>query len=369
MDYEDVTYAKRVRQHSTIEGQDIIVALSEYGKLVFMTIIADLDQNIKRFETVSEDTFDIFIMSKSMSRIYFDPIIGRGSEIEEGIIWHMEFLHTETDTMDRILLVLVIYNDVERLCRLVIYAIDASDPQHVIIDKVSRLPLEKNTPLPLLLIPLKFQPESFMLVTEQQVCLLTADDLACGNVLYPTSIIPRQFGSIESEGCLFKLEINVTGELVWHPIESASPIGQSMCMLGTIDMLGQKNDQVTADIVLCAGESADSLVLAIPHEQSDSIIRHITIQTLINRAPLTDVQVADNYRDHQDALIACSGQDEHGALSIVTSGIETTMLSSSDKAEWKGVSGSWSIMQNSTRPLYLVTSSMLDTRLLSAKGI
>lgn len=52
--YEQTAYSRRVRNHSIIQGQDILVALSEYGKLVFMTIHSDQDLDKKRFETLTE---------------------------------------------------------------------------------------------------------------------------------------------------------------------------------------------------------------------------------------------------------------------------------------------------------------------------
>lgn len=51
-DYKDIAYSKYIRKHSKILGKDMIVAISEYGKLVFMTIIHN--DEIKRFETVTE---------------------------------------------------------------------------------------------------------------------------------------------------------------------------------------------------------------------------------------------------------------------------------------------------------------------------
>jgi hypothetical protein len=36
------------------------------------------------------------------------------------------------------------HSDIERLCRLVIYSIDASDVENVTIEKIGRLPLEKS---------------------------------------------------------------------------------------------------------------------------------------------------------------------------------------------------------------------------------
>lgn len=52
--YEDIPYSKKIRNHSMIQGQDVIVALSEYGKLVFITIHSDSDLDVKRFETLAE---------------------------------------------------------------------------------------------------------------------------------------------------------------------------------------------------------------------------------------------------------------------------------------------------------------------------
>lgn len=106
VEYQEMNYSKKTRHHARIEGSDIIVGLSEYGKLVFMTIINDTFA--KRFETLAEvyldspgleytkkgkklaidpsgraiaiasfqDHFDILILNKTTSRIHFDPIIG-----------------------------------------------------------------------------------------------------------------------------------------------------------------------------------------------------------------------------------------------------------------------------------------------------
>lgn len=62
--YEQTVYSKRIRNHSIIQGQDILVALSEYGKLVFMTIHSDQDLDVKRFETLTEV---IYLDTESMN--------------------------------------------------------------------------------------------------------------------------------------------------------------------------------------------------------------------------------------------------------------------------------------------------------------
>jgi hypothetical protein len=52
--YEEVSYSRKIRNHSVIKGQDVLVALSEYGKLVFMTLYCDESLSVKRFETLTE---------------------------------------------------------------------------------------------------------------------------------------------------------------------------------------------------------------------------------------------------------------------------------------------------------------------------
>lgn len=52
--YSQTAYSRRIRRHSIIQGRDILVALSEYGKLVFMTIHSDQNLGMKRFETLTE---------------------------------------------------------------------------------------------------------------------------------------------------------------------------------------------------------------------------------------------------------------------------------------------------------------------------
>ncbi|KAI7907514.1 uncharacterized protein BX663DRAFT_481843 [Cokeromyces recurvatus] len=52
--FEEVKYTKKTRHHSPIKGEDIIVTLSEYGKLIFMSIHHNKLLDIKRFETLAE---------------------------------------------------------------------------------------------------------------------------------------------------------------------------------------------------------------------------------------------------------------------------------------------------------------------------
>lgn len=77
------------------------------------------------------------------------------------------------------------YSDIDRVCRIIVYSIDASNPLKASIKLVGRLPLDRSknkkdkqtikpdsniyflveTPLPVLLFPLPCYQESFMVVT------------------------------------------------------------------------------------------------------------------------------------------------------------------------------------------------------------
>ncbi|KAI8992216.1 mono-functional DNA-alkylating methyl methanesulfonate N-term-domain-containing protein [Pilobolus umbonatus] len=411
-------YSKHIRNHSIVNGNDVLVLLSEYGRLLFMSIYHE--GAIRRYETLSEvqlsspgleydkigkklavdpygraiavasfeDNMDVFILHKTSSRSYFDPISVRVSIAEEGIIWHMEFLHTESTSRERILLAVVIYSDIEKICRVILYSMNASTDD-VTIETIGRLPLEKNTPLPVLLIPLKFMHESFILVTEQQVCLLSSDDLGCGNVLYPTSYIPRELGSTEyplftaysphlnpsehylylgaAEGLLYKLQVNVsTSTMQWISIDDVNPVSQAMCMVGELIHSDDGKDLSTADIIFYTGESSNSQMIAITQEETtNNKLHYRTLQIFDNWAPITNFQVASNLRSYQDALVTCSGQDKYGSLGVVSYGVDAILLFSS-KPEWKGVSQLWSLSLSSTMAVsYLVASSLIDTRLIS----
>lgn len=51
--------------------------------------------------------------------------------------------------------------------------------------------------------------------------------------------------------------------MTWVAIQQTNHISQSMCMLGTMNMIDQNNEVNNADIILYSGESADSQVIAV----------------------------------------------------------------------------------------------------------
>ncbi|KAF7722977.1 hypothetical protein EC973_002446 [Apophysomyces ossiformis] len=139
-------YTMKIRQdpRTRIPGDEVIVAVSDYGNLVFWTITSPEPSRLAeygRFEILAQvqldepgieytkvgkkiaidphsraiaiasyqDRFDIMFLNETMSRSRFDPIIGMGLVEEQGIIWHMEFLYTEETSYDRILLALTVY--------------------------------------------------------------------------------------------------------------------------------------------------------------------------------------------------------------------------------------------------------------------
>ncbi|ORZ24311.1 mono-functional DNA-alkylating methyl methanesulfonate N-term-domain-containing protein [Absidia repens] len=326
------------------------------------------------------------ILSDSMSRTQFSPVIGMGSIIEEGIIWHMEFLHTPTNSLDRIILVAIVYNDISRLCRIILFSIDASDSQKASIKVVGRLPLEFKTPLPILLLPLQCYQESFMVITERTVCVLSADDISCGNVLYP--VVPISSNDFDSntnedilitsyslcadptlpymylgtaEGYLLKLDISDLDSMKWIACQKVNPIGQQMCVLGLIQVDDDEGELWMAEALFYVGESADSQLVAIPWNDGDSCNTSapFVLQTLVNRAPLTDWQIVRK-NGQPDRLVTCSGQDEQGALHYISRDVDSTTLYASD-VNWNGITKMW-CLSNSLGRCHLVASSSYSTR-------
>ncbi|KAG2201924.1 hypothetical protein INT46_000514, partial [Mucor plumbeus] len=174
-----------------------------------------------------------------------------------------------------------------------------------------------------------------------------------------------------SEGHLYRIYVEKGIDrkvyIEWNELESTNPISQAMCVLGRIDVEEPRGIQVT-DVLMCAGESADSQVLAM--STSTPPFRRNVVQNIVNRAPLTDFQVAENFIGDQDALITCSGQDWYGALSIMTHGIEALPIVQSSEYGWHGISSLWNFtasIPESDQVSCLVVSSLMNTKLLSAK--
>ncbi|KAI9250545.1 mono-functional DNA-alkylating methyl methanesulfonate N-term-domain-containing protein [Phascolomyces articulosus] len=330
-----------------------------------------------------------------MSRTNFNPIIGMGSVEEEGIIWHMEFLHTESTTMDRILLALVVYSDVDHQCRTIVYSVDASNADDILIERIGRLPLDTSTPVPILLIPLRHYPEALVLLTEYEAGIVTTDDIACGNMLYPTCPIERPFGEVKcplftayihcpesnesadyyvylgaDDGSLYKMIFPSCHEIQWEILDPINTVAPAMAMLGTIQVIDEINDQpYLADVLFYAGESADSQIIAVDRT-SNSSRAHIVLQTWTSRAPIVDSRLASVMTDEQNVVLSCSGQGKHGALTLISRGVQTSLLHKST-CRWDGFNRLWNTqapVSESTITPVLVGSSALETRLLCIQG-
>ncbi|KAI7861016.1 hypothetical protein BDC45DRAFT_429838, partial [Circinella umbellata] len=290
-----------------------------------------------------QDRFDIMILRDTMSRTNFNPIIGMGSVEEEGIIWHIEFLHTETTSRDRLLLALVVYSDVDHQCRTIVYSIDASNAQDILIERIGRLPLDTSTPVPILLIPLRHYPEALVLLTEYEAGIITTDDIACGNLLYPTCPIARPFGEVKYDGSLYKMIFPSSHEIQWEVLKSIHPVAPAMSILGTLlitDETDTEQQPYLADVLLYAGEGADSQIIAKYKyvkidRTSESTRGHIVLQTLINRAPSVDSKLIPMMTDEQNVVLNCSGQAKQAGLTLVSRGVHTSLLHKST-SRWNG---------------------------------
>ncbi|KAI9498543.1 mono-functional DNA-alkylating methyl methanesulfonate N-term-domain-containing protein [Zychaea mexicana] len=445
-DCVEIPFMFKIRQgHARIPGNEVIVAISEYGKLMFWSVTTGADtaasalnsnyddlERTGRFEPLAEvcmdepgleydkvskklaidphsraiavaslqDRFDIMILRDIMSRTNFSPIIGMGKVMEEGIIWHMEFLHTETTSRDRILLALIVYSDVDHQCRIIVYSIDASNANDIEIERIGRLPLDTSTPVPILLVPLRHYPEALVLLTEYEAGIVTTDDIACGNLLYPTCPIERPFGEVKcplftayahclgniepststaftkyyiylgaDDGSLFRMLFPSRHEIRWEILDPVNAVAPAMSLLGTLlvedETVNDKPQAYLADVLFYAGEGADSQILAID-QSTHSTRAHVVLQTLTNRAPIVDSQLATVMADEQNAIISCSGQANHGALTVVSRGVQTSLLQKL-KIRWEGFTRLWNTqarISESTIAPVLVASSVLETKLM-----
>ncbi|CAO3616897.1 unnamed protein product [Cunninghamella blakesleeana] len=413
---EPIQYTQHTRiGHSPIQGNSVIVIVSEYGQLMFCTVVGEQNNltSTGRFECLTEiklddpgmefnkinkklaidpqsraiavssfvDRVDVMLLNEKMSRHFFSPVSGLVTINELGIIWGMEFLYTEPSSPDRILLAIVVYNDTDKTCRIPLYNINASDPSKPEVKLIGRLPLDKNTPLPLLLIPLRCHPEYLMLITKQTVCVLNADDIVSGNVLYSVdSLIDIFDGKIEEEqictsysfsadpkapivylgtasGNIIKVDISSVILISYKIIYRGNPIGEQMCMLGTIQIQDENKKSFEAEILFYIGESADSEIIAINTENDNDCF---VLQNFLNRSPTIDSQL------HQepglpDRIVTCSGQGEHGSLHHLSYNIDTstTFISEND---WDGITKLWYICESNDN-FHLVASSFYDTRM------
>lgn len=140
----------------------------------------------------------------------------------------------------------------------------------------------------------------------------------------------------------------------WTLIDSVNPIGQSMCLLGTVDLVND-NNMTRADVLLYAGECADSQVIAVsickivlsvpltliflqipcPDISQWEAPAIMVLQSLVNRAPITDVEKISGYYGQQESLAVCSGIGKQGCLTFIARGVKARKVSSS-QPEWKG---------------------------------
>ncbi|KAI9309265.1 hypothetical protein BJ944DRAFT_154662, partial [Cunninghamella echinulata] len=283
------------------------------------------------------DRVDVMLLNDKMSRSFFSPVVGLVSIREIGIIWNVEFLYTEPSSKDRILLAMVVYNDDDKICRIALYNINASVPNKPEAKLIGRLPLDKNTPLPLLLIPLRCHPEFLMLITNQTICVLNADDIVSGNVLYSVDSILEDAFDVPivylgtASGYIIKVDISNVILMSYTIIYRGNPIGQDMCSLGNILIQDENKRSVEAEALFFIGESADSEILAINTENDQDCF---VLQTFLNRASIIDSQLLQR-PGLPDSIVTCSGQDKHGSLQYLSYNIDTSVMFVSED-DWKG---------------------------------
>ncbi|KAG0165091.1 hypothetical protein DFQ30_008986, partial [Apophysomyces sp. BC1015] len=222
---------------------------------------------------------------------------------------------------------------------------------------------------------------------ENDFCILTANDLEFGCVDYGAQVYPALHEAIGfplitayalrddpndtvfylgcADGCLFQVDVSDRWHIKFIELAQVNPIGQAMCHLGTILLENSQNNCI-GDVLLYAGESADSQVCHCTLCSERDNHPFLVLETLINRAPIVDFEVESDTHGNQDTFITCSGQDRQGSLCVIGYGRETRILSES-LPEWRGVTNLWSTtisVDEHQKRTCLVAGSSLDTKIV-----
>ncbi|KAI8073049.1 mono-functional DNA-alkylating methyl methanesulfonate N-term-domain-containing protein [Gongronella butleri] len=399
--------------HARINGDHVAMLISDYGELVFCTVVGEPEKLIDfpyalsstgRFECVAEvmlgkpgldfttankklaldpwsravaiasyqDQIDVLVLKPSMSRTKFNPVANTVSIEETGIIWHLEFLHTKSNQRDRVLLAAIIYSDIDRVCRVVLYNIDTSNPEAPSADLMGRLPMDQKMALPVLFFSVPFYPETLVLVTEEAVLIVRATDITSGNVFLPGAVMGRTIGhhlctaytlcANESdprvylgttEGQLIRLDMHDLEAIALSCVQKVNPIGQHIQALDYLDLEDNDGNKMPAMALYTVGEGTNSQLLAVTDDEA------IELQAIENRAPVMDA-VDESNAHTAFKMTTCSGKDQDAQLNTVTYGCNTDLMET--VPDWNGVTNLWTL-NGGEHGVFLVGSSCYDTKI------
>ncbi|CAG8553228.1 375_t:CDS:10, partial [Paraglomus occultum] len=417
--------AMDIASHPPIRGQDVLVFLSDSGKLSFVGYAEDeivrADANTGKGKALqssgditerrngrfyplkeiklSEPGFDhrqlgrlicvdpysrviavaawqdSFCLSfiKDSSRCNFDPVRETKEHQQEGIIWHMTFLYP--DDPDRVALAMVVFNDVKKQSRIVVYQFWAGDGPQGDIIAYGTLTLAEDSPLPLHLIALPNFPECFLMITEKDVCFLNAQQVTVGHVEFYRESLPntealmtavaissnneRQrstylYAGLE-DGSLYRIDIESRTSIKFNLLSEneLNPIAPAMATF-TRATDGK-------DVIIISGEMSDGAVVTVTPGATGIVVN----SEIPNWAPILDFQLVDFQRENNDVVYSCSNRGNKGSICELRRVIGVHVVTQTEP-EFDGTNALWSLkyMADDIDDTFLAVSFASSTRLM-----
>ncbi|CAG8443521.1 152_t:CDS:10, partial [Cetraspora pellucida] len=299
-----------------------------------------------------QNIFQLFSLHRG-SKTSFDQI-SQTKEYPQGrIICCMTFLYPSDNT--RILLAMAVHDDLDKQTSIIIYQFSAEDASERNITPFSKLPLRKDEPLPLHLIPLPNFPECFLLVNERETCFIQAKQVISGIAdfcreslpfpeflvtafAYPADAYASKQASSSQQyvyagvenGDLYRIDINSDAQIEYTLLRKGlNSIGTAMTVLCY--------DLSVGDFVILSGEMSDgAVVLVCPNSKTE-----ITC-SIPNWAPILDFQMLDFYQERHDVIFTCSGRDKHGSIRELRKAVCVNIITRTGP-DFHGVNALWNL--------------------------
>ncbi|KAK9764102.1 hypothetical protein K7432_008679, partial [Basidiobolus ranarum] len=279
--------------------------------------------------------------------------------------------------------------DTEKSASIVLYQFWLKEPLQP-AQIYGKLPLGKDFPLPLHLIPLPHHPESFLIINERQILFLQADDVTSGNVSYyrvnlpfisrgafeggaaplvtsyslPSELPPLTSGISlavaatqylyfgTDNGALYKAIITAEPYIEFQLLGNLNPIGEAMHVIAIDDQQG--------DLLEISGEMANGAVVMIDPYNNISVRTEI-----LNWSPVLDFVSLDYYNEHHDSLYLCSGGSSGGSIREIRNGVGVTTIVTTG-SDFGSANRLWSLKvdPSDANDSFLVISFVHETRLM-----
>ncbi|CAJ0822985.1 8264_t:CDS:10 [Entrophospora sp. SA101] len=306
-----------------IPGQDVLVCVSDSGK----------GKNVPSMIGSNAEN------SRKSGR--FQPIKETKEYSQYGVIWQMDFLYPSDES--HILLAMIVFSEIYKQANVIIYKFWANDEPEKNILAYSKLPLSEDSPLPLHLIPLPNYPECFLLINENDVCFLNANEVIVGNLDFYKERLPIADSTSSSK------TIN-------NSKTSLNPIGIAMTSISS--------NSGDSDYVILSGEMSDGAVVLV--EKTNCTIKATMTCKIPNWAPVLDFQMLDFHHEWHDVILACSGYGKHGSIRELRRAIGVNVITKTEP-DFNGVNCLWNLKYDSRNDLtdsFLALSFTNSTRLM-----